>query len=80
MHLLPYAAFPQNVAAVTGPINYQNADPKLDTQVGPQLYDSLKKILDEKRAKGQDATITYYPGKVVDGWRMHGSVNQGSDA
>jgi len=64
----------KNVAAVTGPISYQNADPKLDTQVGPQLYDALKKILDEKRAKGQDASITYYPG-MAHGFALRGDSN-----
>jgi hypothetical protein len=52
----------QEVSAVTAPINYQNADPQLDRQINTTLYTAIKKILDGKRARGQDASITYYPG------------------
>jgi hypothetical protein len=52
----------QEIGNITAPINYQLADPALDTQVKADLYAVIERIFAEKRAAGIDAVVAVYPG------------------
>lgn len=53
----------QDLAAVSVPLNLQNADPKLDTQIKPEQYAAFQKVLTAKAAKGLDTSMVYYKGE-----------------
>eukprot|EP00878_Enallax_costatus_P000565 GHUV01000663.1.p1 GENE.GHUV01000663.1~~GHUV01000663.1.p1 ORF type:complete len:286 (+),score=54.47 GHUV01000663.1:126-983(+) len=64
-----------DIEAINAPILFLQSDPALDTQINTTTFKEYKTIIDAKRAKGLDASMTFYP-KMAHGFAMRG----GSDA
>jgi dienelactone hydrolase len=60
-----------DVAAVSAPIMFQQADPALDGQINATLYKEIQRVLAAKTAAGLPTSIKAYPG-MKHGFAMRG--------
>lgn len=62
-----------DIEAITRPIMIQAADPKLDKNLNPEVYQKVQEFFATKRSKGVDAVITSYPG-MPHGFALRGNL------
>ncbi|GBF90484.1 hypothetical protein Rsub_03480 [Raphidocelis subcapitata] len=75
----PSLLTPDVVAAITGPVSFQAADPSLDSQVNATFYQAIEKEFAKKRAKGIPAEIKAYKGQPH-GFALRGNVTTSAKA